>query len=59
MDAGKKKKSGKNEFENAIKGNEEIRNMTFHAMTFEQLEEKLGTNIVDSKIKFSSKFYFI
>ena len=51
MDAGKKKKSGKNEFENAVKGNEEIRNMTFHAMTFEQLEDNLGTSIVESKMK--------
>ena len=51
MDATKKKKSGKNEFENAIKGNEEIRAMTYHTMTFEQLEEKLSTNISDSKLK--------
>ena len=50
MDVVKKKKSGKSEFENAIKGNEEIRAMTYHAMTFEQLEEKLTTNISDSKI---------
>ena len=39
MDARKKKKSGKNEFAHAIKGNEEIRAISYHTMTFEQLEE--------------------
>mmetsp|Transcript_13097 Transcript_13097/g.15135 ORF Transcript_13097/g.15135 Transcript_13097/m.15135 type:complete len:1178 (-) Transcript_13097:54-3587(-) len=46
---GKKKKGGKSEFDSAIKGNEEIRNMRFHFMTFEELSDKLETNIVDKK----------
>ena len=50
MDAGKKKKSGKSDFESAIKGNEEIRSMTYHTMTIDQLEDKLGTSIAESKI---------
>jgi len=50
MDAGAKK-SSKNEFDNAIKGNEEIRNMKYHSMTFEELELSLETNINDSKCK--------
>lgn len=45
----KKKKGGKAEFESAIKGNEAIRNMKFHMLTFEELEELFGTNISDSK----------
>jgi sodium/potassium-transporting ATPase subunit alpha len=45
MDAGAQKKSNKAEFESAIKGNEEIRNMKFHHMTFDQLEDALETNI--------------
>lgn len=49
MDAGGKKKSGKGDFDNAIKGNEEIRNMKFHHMTFDDLEDALETNINDSK----------
>lgn len=51
MDAGakKKKKGGKAEFDNAIKGNEEIRNMRYHIMTFEELEVNLETNITESK----------
>lgn len=49
MDAGGKKKGGKGEFESAIKGNEEIRNMRYHHMTFDELEDSLETNINDSK----------
>lgn len=51
MDAGQKHKhkSGKGDFENAIKGNEEIRNMRFHHMTFDELQEALETNIDESK----------
>ena len=47
MDAGSKKNS-KNEFENALKGNEEIRNMKYHSMTFDELEQGLETNISES-----------
>lgn len=50
MDSTKKKK-GKNDFDSAIKGNEEIRNMRFHAMTFDELEENFETNIGDSKLE--------
>jgi hypothetical protein len=49
MDAGAKKKDSKADFDNAIKGNEEIRNMKFHGMTFDELEAKLETRINDSK----------
>jgi hypothetical protein len=49
MDAGKKKKSSKDDFNNAIKGNEEIRTMKYHEMTFDELETKLETSINDSK----------
>ena len=49
MDAGAKKKSSKADFDNAIKGNEDIRNMRFHHMTFEELEDNLETNINDRK----------
>ena len=50
MDATKnKKKSGKNEFDSAVKGNEEIRNMRYHKMTFDELEEELETNISQRK----------
>ena len=60
MDAGAKKKSSKADFDNAIKGNEEIRNMKFHEMNFDELENKLETRIVNSKFKHptSLKFYF-
>lgn len=51
MDAGAKKKGNKGDFEGAIKGNEEIRNMRFHMMTFEELEDTLETNISESKWK--------
>lgn len=44
-----KKKSNKDEFDNAIKGNEEIRNMTYHGMTFDELEKSLDTRVNDSK----------
>lgn len=47
MDAKGKKKGG--DFESAIKGNEEIRNMRFHHMTVDELEESLDTNIQGSK----------
>lgn len=46
---GKKKSSGKAEFDNAIKGNEAIRNMRFHHMNIDELEDTLGTSITDSK----------
>lgn len=46
---GKGKKGGKSDFDSAIKGNEEIRNMRFHHMTFEELEDTLETNINESK----------
>ena len=49
MDAGAKKKGGKADFESAIKGNEEIREMKFHHMTFDELEEHFETNLSDSK----------
>lgn len=51
MDAGSKKKKsgGKADFDNAVKGNEEIRNMRFHFMTFDELEDNLETNISESK----------
>jgi hypothetical protein len=45
---GKKKGDGKAEFDAAIKGNENIRNMRYHMMTFEQIEEEFDTNINDS-----------
>lgn len=48
MDKGKKK-SSKDEFDNAIKGNEEIRNMLYHGMTFDELEKTLDTNITPGK----------
>lgn len=51
MDAGNQKKDNKAEFESAIKGNEEIRNMKFHHMTFDQLEDALETNINNSKFE--------
>lgn len=51
MDAGAKKKGNKGDFEGAIKGNEEIRNMRYHFMTFEELEDSLETNISESKFK--------
>jgi hypothetical protein len=51
MDAGTKKKGSKGDFEGAIKGNEEIRNMRYHFMTFEELEDSLETNISESKFK--------
>ena len=51
MDVKRKTKDKKSDFDSAIKGNEEIRAMTYHTMTFEQLEEKLSTNISDSKLK--------
>jgi hypothetical protein len=47
---GKKKGGAKAGFDAAIKGNEEIRTMRYHKMTFEELEEDLDTNIQDSKI---------
>jgi hypothetical protein len=46
---GKKKKSGKADFDNAVKGNEAIRNMRFHYMTFDELEDALETNVNESK----------
>lgn len=49
MDAGAKQKQNKGDFEGAIKGNEEIRNMRFHMMTFEDLENTLETSITESK----------
>lgn len=48
MDKGKKK-SNKDDFDNAVKGNEEIRNMTYHKMNMNQLEESLETRINDRK----------
>eukprot|EP00344_Euplotes_crassus_P005805 CAMPEP_0196998080 /NCGR_PEP_ID=MMETSP1380-20130617/3549_1 /TAXON_ID=5936 /ORGANISM="Euplotes crassus, Strain CT5" /LENGTH=1183 /DNA_ID=CAMNT_0042414523 /DNA_START=32 /DNA_END=3583 /DNA_ORIENTATION=- len=48
MDKGKKK-SNKDEFDNAVKGNEEIRNMTYHKMNMNQLEESLETRIIELK----------
>lgn len=51
MDAGSKKKGSKADFDSAIKGNEEIRNMKFHEMNFDELETKLETSIVDSKFE--------
>jgi len=48
MDAGSKK-SSKNEFDKALKGNEEIRNMKYHSMNFDELEQSLETSINDSK----------
>ena len=49
MDVKKKTKDKKSDFDSAIKGNEEIRNMRYHAMTFDELEESLETNISESK----------
>lgn len=49
MDAGAKKKHCKKGIESAMKENEAIRNMQFHAMTIEQLEDNFETNIHDSK----------
>lgn len=49
MDAGVKKKKGKDAIEGAIKENEAIRHMQFHAMTIEELEDKFDTNIGESK----------
>ena len=50
---GKKKSSGKADFDNAIKGNEAIRNMRFHHMNFDELEDSLETSINDSKFRVS------
>jgi hypothetical protein len=47
---GKKKKGGKSDFDAAVKGNEEIRAMKFHKMTFEELEQEFETNINDSEL---------
>ena len=48
MDAGAKK-DNKVDFEGAVKGNEDIRNIKFHTMTMEELEDNLQTNIAESK----------
>lgn len=58
MDAGnkgKKKNGGKADFENAIKGNEEIRNMRWHIMNFDELEDALDTDIAESKCSYSKE----
>ena len=49
MDFKFKTKDKKSDFDSAIKGNEEIRNMRYHIMTFDELEESLETNISESK----------
>ena len=49
MDVKRKTKDKKSDFDSAIKGNEEIRNMRYHAMTFDELEDSLETNISESK----------
>lgn len=46
---GKKKGGNKADFDNAIKGNEAIRSMRFHYMTFDELEDNLETSINESK----------
>ena len=46
----KKKKAPKQDMNSLIKSNEEIRNMRFHFFNVEELEEKLMTNISDSKV---------
>ena len=50
MDSGTKKKSEKGGFDAAVKGNEEIRRMMFHKMTFDELEESFETNISESML---------
>ena len=45
-----KKKSNKQDMNSLIKSNEDIRNMRFHSLTIEELEDKLTTNISDRKI---------
>jgi hypothetical protein len=42
-----KKKSQKQDMNSLIKSNEEIRNMRFHILSIEELEDKLTTNISD------------
>ena len=54
-----KKKKGKSEFDAAIKGNEEIRTMRFHKMTFEELEQEFDTNINESKFELKLDLNFI
>ena len=49
MDVKGKSQDKKSDFDSAIKGNEEIRNMRYHAMTFDELEETFDTNISESK----------
>jgi hypothetical protein len=44
-----KKKSSKDDFDNAIKGNENLKNMTYHTMNFDELEQSLETRINNSK----------
>jgi hypothetical protein len=55
---GKKKKGGKEEFDAAIKGNEEIRTMRFHKMTIEELEQEFDTNINDSELSLKLNLNF-
>jgi biopolymer transport protein ExbB/TolQ len=56
---GKKKKGGKSDFDAAVKGNEEIRAMKFHKMTFEELEQEFETNINDSELSLKLNLNFI
>jgi len=50
MDQTGKKKGGKGaDFDAAIKGNEAIRSMKFHFMTFDELEDALETSVNESK----------